>query len=31
MDKIKKVTPEKIQQLAQVWLKEEDFYELIVV
>ncbi len=31
MDSIKNVTPAKLQELAQAWLKEEDFYELVVI
>jgi predicted Zn-dependent peptidase len=31
MDSIRKVTPEKLQELAQTWLTDDAFYELVVV
>ncbi|RZM08595.1 MAG: insulinase family protein, partial [Pedobacter sp.] len=31
IDTIKKMTAEEIRELANIYLKEEDFYELVVV
>jgi predicted Zn-dependent peptidase len=31
IDSIKSVSAEKLQELANEWLREEDFYELVVV
>jgi disulfide oxidoreductase YuzD len=31
MDSIKNVKAEKLQELANRWLREEEFYELVVV